>query len=178
MKIKRQELLSVLVTFLIGFIAGAYLYLVGYAPQFQASQGVDDAETSELVIVGQMYGGMRVGLPPSFQVNEDGTYRYLPFSENPDVPAPAVSGELPSDLRRAVVGALSERALTAAATEVTPEMCAQMVDGVDYRYLISFGGTEYRLDTCGTDFSHEAGMGPVLMELWTYFDTIAPPVAV
>ena len=173
MKIKRQELLTVLVTFLIGFIAGAYLYLVGYAPQFQAGSGVtDEAVAEELVIVGEMYGGMRVGLPPSFQVNEDGTYRYIPFSENPELPAGAVEGELPRELRQSVVNALSGSVLEAAATPIEPEMCAQMVDGIDYRYLIAMDGVEYRLDTCGTDFSHERDFGPVLFELWTYLDTI------
>jgi hypothetical protein len=99
MKIKRQDKLTVLSALLIGIIAGSYLYLVGFAPEFQSGQGVEDQDdTVDFMIVGEMYGGMRAGIPPSFQLEGDGSYRYVPFSNDPEVPSEAIEGALPRTL--------------------------------------------------------------------------------
>lgn len=171
MKLKKQDKLTVLSALLIGIIAGSYLYLVGYAPEFQSGQGVDtEEEATEFVVIGEMYGGMRAGIPPSFQIETDGSYRYLPFSDNPELPGDAIEGAIPRTLLRDLKVALVEDVLTESATPVTKEMCAQMVDGIDYRYIVVRDGVEYELDTCTTNFSHESEVGETLLSLWEYFD--------
>lgn len=171
MKLKKQDKLTVLSALLIGIIAGSYLYLVGYAPEFQSGQGVDtEEEATEFVVIGEMYGGMRVGVPPSFQIENDGSYRYLPFSDNPEVPSPAIEGAIPRTLLRDLKAALTDDVLVAAAKPETKEMCAENVDGIDYRYIVVKDGVEYELDTCTTIFSNETETGETLLSLWEYFD--------
>jgi hypothetical protein len=165
--------LVVLSAFLAGIITGSYLYLVGFAPEFEANKGQTAEEVGELMIVGDMYGGMRAGLPPSFQVNGDREFRYIPFSDNPEVPAPAVEGRVPRELMEDVTSLLSESTLDAASEEITPEVCAQMVDGIDYKYTILVDSVEYQLNTCGTNFTADSELGAALEQLWEYFDTVA-----
>ncbi|MFN3692866.1 MAG: hypothetical protein ACK4SL_02045 [Candidatus Paceibacteria bacterium] len=171
MKLKKQDKLTVLSALLIGIIAGSYLYLVGYAPEFQSGQGVDtEEEATDFVVIGEMYGGMRVGVPPSFQIENDGSYRYLPFSDNPEVPSPAIEGAIPRTFLRELKATLTDDVLVAAAKPETKEMCAENVDGIDYRYIVVKDGVEYELDTCTTNFSNETETGKTLLSLWEYFD--------
>ncbi len=170
MKLKRQDKLTVLSSLLVGIIAGSYLYLVGFAPEFQSGQGVATEESvDDFLLVGEMYGGMRAGLPPSFQIESDGSYRYLPFSDNPEVPGEAVEGALPRTILRDLKADLTEEFLVAAAQPVAKDQCAQMVDGIDYQYIVIRDGIEYELDTCATAFSHEGEVGQSLLALWDYF---------
>ncbi|MFM2340089.1 MAG: hypothetical protein RLZZ360_725 [Candidatus Parcubacteria bacterium] len=171
MKLKKQDKLTVLSAFLIGIIAGSYLYLVGFAPEWESGQGVaTEDEATEFVVIGEMYGGMRAGVPPSFQIENDGSYRYLPFSDNPEVPSPAVEGAIPRTLLRDLKAVLTDAVLIEAAKPETKEMCAQMVDGIDYRYIVVKDGVEYELDTCTTNFEAESETGLQLAALWEYFD--------
>jgi hypothetical protein len=170
MKLKKQDKLTVLSAFLIGIIAGSYLYLVGYAPEWGASQGVaTEEEASDFVVIGEMYGGDRAGISPSFQIEADGSYRYLPFSDNPEVPSPAVEGAIPRTLLRDLKTTLTDEVLVEAAKPVTKETCAQMVDGIDYRYIVVKDGVEYELDTCATNFSDDTEAGKALSGVWEYF---------
>ncbi len=171
MKLKKQDKLTVLSAFLIGIIGGSYLYLVGYAPEFQSGQGVEtEEEATEFVVIGEMYGGMRAGTPPSFQIETDGSYRYLPFSDNSEVPSPAVEGAIPRTLLRDLKDMLTDDVLIEGAKPETKEMCAQMVDGIDYRYIVVKDGVEYELDTCTTNLEAESEVGQKLGVLWEYFD--------
>jgi hypothetical protein len=52
-------------------------------------------------------------------------------------------------------------------------MCAQMVDGIDYKYTILVDSVEYQLNTCGTNFTADSELGAALEQLWEYFDTVA-----
>lgn len=167
---KKQDKLTLLSAFLIGMIAGSYLYLVGYAPEFQSGQGVDTQnEEEEFMVVGEVYGGMRAGIPPTFQILADGSYRYVKFSDNVEVPGEVLEGNLPKDMFRSLKNSTSLEVLEDAAREIQPEMCAQMVDGLDYKYTIVKEGEEYDLNTCGTNISIDEGLGAELADLWDYF---------
>mgnify|MGYP000866553405 CR=1 FL=1 len=171
MKLKKQDKLTVLSAFLIGIIGGSYLYLVGYAPEWESGQGVDtEEEAAEFVVIGEMYGGDRAGVPPSFQIEHDGSYRYLPFSDNPEVPSPAIEGAIPRTLLRDLKTALTDDVLIEAAKPETKEMCAENVDGIDYRYIVVKGGVEYELDTCTTNLEAESEVGQQLLAIWEYFE--------
>lgn len=172
MKLKKQDKLTVLSALLIGVIAGSYLYLVGYAPEWESGQGVaTEEEATEFVVIGEMYGGMRMGTPPSFQIESDGSYRYLQFSDNPEMPGEATEGAIPRTLLRDLKAALTDDVLIEAAKPETKEMCAQMVDGIDYRYIVVKDGVEYELDTCTTNFEVESEAGQQLSAVWDYFES-------
>ncbi|MCU0678258.1 MAG: hypothetical protein MUF19_01570 [Candidatus Pacebacteria bacterium] len=171
MKIKKQDKLMVLSALLVGVISGSYLYLVGFAPEFQSGQGVaTEEEVTDFLIVGEMYGGMRAGLPPSFQIEADGSYRYIPFSDNTELPSEALEGALPRALMSELREVLTDDVLIDAAEPETKEMCALMVDGIDYQYIVVRDGVEYELDTCTTRFTNETPAGEALLSVWEYFD--------
>ncbi len=172
MKIKTQDKITLFSALLVGVITGSYLYLVGFVPEFESPEAATEEELQDFMIVGDMYGGMRAGIPPSFQVASDGTYRYIPFSDNPEVPAPAIEGEYPRGSFLLLESAVTNADLVLQSQSFAPEMCAQMVDGIDYRYTIVLDGAEYRLDTCGTNFSADSELGLALAEVWDYFSRL------
>jgi hypothetical protein len=49
-------------------------------------------------------------------------------------------------------------------------MCAQMVDGIDYKYVVIRNDTEYVLDTCGTDFQSDSPAGASLITVWDHLE--------
>ena len=66
--IQLQEKILLVTTFLIGMVAGWYLYITAFAPQFNDFVGQTEAVYEDLVVVGDQYGGRRAFDAPSFQV--------------------------------------------------------------------------------------------------------------
>ena len=166
---KKQDTLTILSAFLVGIIAGSYLYIMGFLPQMERMEAVVPSfERIEevLSVVGEMYGGMRAGTPPSFVLHADGTYTYRAMSSDRTVDGTEVEGELPELLLSELREVLTPRTLEQRAVEVTPETCAMFVDGVEYRYRVERDGQSYVLDTCGTDFSADSEAGLLLAKLW------------
>lgn len=168
---KRHELLSLLITFGVGVIAGGYLYLTGFAPQFEELTGQTEAAYDDLVIVGERYGGDRFNSSPSFQVLNDGTFRYLEGAILGEVPV-AKEGVLPKTLLAAIKKELSPTELNKAEQPAPADTCISYVDGLDYRYTIVLERSTYKLDTCGTEFSGDSALGGALDSLWNYFQML------
>jgi lactate dehydrogenase-like 2-hydroxyacid dehydrogenase len=172
--IRTQDKLTLISALLIGVIAGAYLYVVGFAPEFENKPLSDTTETTTSYrIVANMYGGMRAGNPPTFVVSNTGQYTYIPFQEDVDEVANRIGGTLPADIRTSLEAELVAAALATAAKPVTKDMCAVMVDGIDYTYTITLGSTTYELDTCNTDFTAESDLGVALQAVWAYVEAEA-----
>jgi len=75
---KRQDLLTILITFAMGIVLGFYIYVTGFATNNQRESVSPDEAESGLIITGEAYGGcQRVGNCPSFNIAVDGTYRYF-----------------------------------------------------------------------------------------------------
>ncbi len=168
---KKQDILSIAITFVIGMLAGGYLYLVGFAPQFDKLTGQTASDYNDLVVEGNMYGGFRSGTPPSFQIMKDGSFRYLPLATG-DEAVVAKEGVVPGDLWTAVKADLTSSELYLRSQTVTPATCASYVDGIDYRYDITLNNVIYMLDTCGTDFTSDSAVALSLEKLWAYFETV------
>lgn len=180
MKMKKQDIITILSAFLVGIVAGSYLYVVGFLPQVAKIEeflpGMEDtavATMEAVAVAGEIYGGRRVGTPPSFVLMADGTYIYTAATDSADASGQVQSGQLPLLLQQEVATVLTARALAAAAVEVTPDTCAMFADGVEYRYRVTRDETEYLLDTCGTDFARESAVGMVLEKLWQYFEEVS-----
>lgn len=169
--LKKQDLVSLIITFAIGMVAGGYLYLTGFAPQFESLSGQTEAVYDDLIIVGEEYGGDRTGSAPSFQVLNDGTFRYL---ESASASEEIVSkeGVLPTTLLKAVKKRLLTSVLEKAQESTSAASCASYVDGLDYQYTITLQNVVYELDSCGTEFTTESTLGVSLEALWNYFRTL------
>lgn len=166
----KQEIVSILVTFAVGFMAGGYLYLT----QFSKLVSPDDVATIEEVqvfsIVSEAYGGCRQNCP-SFQVKNDGTYRY---SYVPALGADRtfLEGTLPRNLQRELGSAITSRALAPQTNLTNPDNCLSFTDGNDIRYTVTLEGRDYELDSCGTSVDFNSTAWITLAKLWNYFQTI------
>lgn len=170
-RIKNQDLGIIAVTFIIGLVAGWYLYVVAFAPQFNEYLGQTEAVYDDLVIEGDQYGGFRTGTPPGFQLLKDGSYTYVPFTAAGTVVEPK-QGNLPRALLSEVKTLATRSNLSQWAKPEIASNCASMVDGIDYRYEIILNTVVYNLNTCGTALATDQVANDTLDKLWNYFETL------
>ena len=167
---KKQDALSIIITFLVGVVAGVYMYL-GNAAGWLAELATPDATevATAFVIVGDVYGGCRTACP-SFQVSHDGSYRYL---YTPAAGAEQVlrEGTLPRQLQRQLTDSLTPAALAAQSQAIQPAVCNSYTDGIDVVYDISYAGEQYTLDSCGTAVVAESVLWVTLGDIWTHFES-------
>ncbi|MEY3783775.1 MAG: hypothetical protein RLZZ230_97 [Candidatus Parcubacteria bacterium] len=166
---KKQDLLSVLITFLFGFFVGVFLYVTGGAEVDKKTQVPVEEKLSEFTIVGDVYGGCRDACP-SFQVLSDGSYRYY---RTPAAGAESVlrQGSLPSLLLRKLRAAVTPVALAKQSNKIEPSVCNSFSDGIDVKYKITLDGVEYNIDSCGTTVDDNGALWTTLGEIWDHFET-------
>lgn len=170
MLMKRQDTLSILITFTVGFIAGGYLYVTHFS-KILNPDSVETAESaSEFTIIGEAYGSCN-SVCPSFQVVKDGSYRYQ-FTAEAGQEKSIKSGTLPLDVQRTVKKVLVEENLVEQSQPVTPTDCNSRNNAIDVRYKISLEGAEYTLDSCGTAVDGEGELWNGLAKIWSYFQTV------
>jgi len=168
---KKQDLLSILVTFFVGVFAGAYLFLVGFAPTMATLDVPSLEQVESFVIESDVYGGCRDACP-SFQVLGDGSYRYL-YSVSYDEPQVIQSGTIPSAMRRDLRRNLTPEALQAQSQSITPAVCSSFSDGIDVRYTVTLDGEEYVLDTCGTRVDTNSPLWLSIKKIWDYLEIVS-----
>lgn len=166
---KRQDIITLLFTFVVGFFFGMYLYTTGFmqdydAPDVQSQQAVND-----FALTAEVYGGCR-DTCPSFQILADGTYRYM-FTPTAGAEQIIRDGSLPRALRRDISEAFTAKALTTQAVKTQPAVCNSFTDGIDVRYRVTLAGNEYLLDTCGTAVDTNSAIWNTLVKTWNYFET-------
>jgi hypothetical protein len=168
---QKQELLSILITFVVGFIAGAFLYLNVFPTMIQGD-GIGSLEDQEAFeITSQAYGGCR-GNCPAFQIAADATYRYQ-YTDTVGEEPILRSGTLPRSLQRDIRREITTRAIAIQTTQIPPQDCPSQTDGIDIRYDITIDGASYRLDSCRTAIDFDSDAWLVLNDLWGYFNEIS-----
>jgi hypothetical protein len=161
---RRSDIVSILVTFIVGVFVGSYLYLFGFTQQFSFF-GELTQDKHSLTIFGEAYGGcMRGGLCASFQLAPDGTFASFPAAADLEVRIKE-DGEISSDLRRELRETFTTEYLFALSEDITPEMCESFYDGIEYRYRISVGDEQYLLDTCDTALANDEDAQALLQRL-------------
>ncbi|MFM2423943.1 MAG: hypothetical protein RLZZ70_332 [Candidatus Parcubacteria bacterium] len=166
MKIKTQDKITLFSALLVGVITGSYLYLVGFAPEFESSNIPLEGESSDFVLIGEKYSADESSVPASFQVRDDGSYRYLPESPNPEAPLPAVEGKLSRAQLSDIQSMLDASALAAVESSTIADACSAPNTTGSYLYFVTVDGIEYQLDSCIDDFSVVAGLETVLLDVW------------
>jgi len=169
----RQDRLLILSTFLVGFTIGVYAYFAGFSGvDRQVTQAIENS-TDTLVIVGEAYGGCdRADACPSFQVTDDGEYRYFYQARGADEQV-LREGTIPADLQDQLREVLVTTELQVASRPVEPAFCESYVDGIDVGYRITLNETDFVLDSCGTDVDGEGRLWVTLSQIWTYFETVS-----
>lgn len=167
---KQQDTLSILITFVVGFVAGGYLYMTHFS-KILNPDSVETAESAaEFTIIGEAYGSCN-SVCPSFQVVRDGSYRYQ-FTAEVGQERTIKSGTLPLDVQREVKRAFIEDELVAQSQPIVPTDCNSRNAGIDVRYKITLEGAEYTLDSCGTAIDGEGALWNGLAKIWSYFQTV------
>jgi hypothetical protein len=167
---KKSDILSILITFIFGLFAGAYLYLTGFA-SFESKITIPDVKgVSKFTIVGDVYGGCQ-DTCPSFQITDDGSYRYI---YTPAVNAEKVlqQGKLSYELYKKLQKVLTENELVRQSRPIKPATCNSYVDGIDVVYEITLNNKVYTINSCGTSADAESELWITLGEVWTYYETI------
>lgn len=166
--IRNQDLILMVSTFLIGIMAGGYLYIVGFAPQF--SDYLDDNQTEsvyeDFVIDGEMYGLDTISSTASFQVLKNGSFRYIPAGEIDS--ANIKEGLVPKSIWADIKNNLTEKNLTTYVIEQEQLNCPTL-ENPGYRYAVTLNSKKYSLDTCKTNFSSNNQSALALENLWNYF---------
>lgn len=170
-KASKQEIVFLVVTFIVGICAGSYLYVIGFAPQFEDMTGQTEEVYEDFVIEGTQYGQTEtVASLPSFQILADGAYRYLPAGamEN-DIDA--IEGNLPRSLLKELRSVATVDALSRMAETVETISCVSDAGGIDYNYNITINSENYEIDTCTTKLSIDSDVAETLDKVWKYFET-------
>lgn len=167
--IKSSDLLSILITFAVGFFSGGYLYLTVMASSSSKASVPDQVAASEFTITSDVYGGCRDACP-SFHVNNDGSYRYL-FKPVRGEDSVLRQGNLPPQLHKRLRQVLTKSQLEAQSKSVEPLICNSYTDGIDVKYEISLNNKKFLLDSCGTAVVGEGQLWSTLSSVWTYFET-------
>ena len=168
---KRQDVLILLITFLVGIITGGYLFLTGFAPQFLAHNGATDTTYSDFSFSGEVYGGCSRGdACPSFQVLMDGSFSYLPLGVVSGTGV--INGNLSKLLMQELQTKFTNVNLEIASRSIEATTCDSYLDGMDFHYQVTLKTVVYIFDTCGTDFSTTSDMGVTLEKLWSYLATL------
>lgn len=171
-KASKQDIAIMVITFFVGVVAGFYLYTTAFAPKFDEFVGQTEAVYEDFVIEGSQYGGDRAGgTAPSFQLLENGSFRYLPYAEAGETVV-AKEGLVPKVLLSEVKQTLTIESLTIASKIVTRGDCMSYVDGRDFNYKVTLDSENYTLDSCTTALTTESIVGSTLDKLWNYFETV------
>lgn len=169
---KNEDLLSILVTFLMGLVAGAYLYLSQGAPLESRLSTPDSKSSSEFVVIGETYGSCEK-ICPSFRIEHNGSYRYLHAVEGQSE-LELSEGVLTFSLLRDLKRFASSEVLVEQSQEASDAECV-MGDGVGVRYSITLEGDLYLLDSCGTSVDLDSDLWKTLNEIWSYSQKKSEP---
>jgi hypothetical protein len=164
-----RDITAIIITAVVGFICGIYIYWTGFLMNFGAPAVPTQSEANDFSIVSEVYGGCRDECP-SFQLLADGSYRYL-YTPGINEPQVVRDGSLPRSLRRDLLQAVNEQSLISQSEKIEPSFCNSYTDGIDVRYNITYRGTLYEIDTCGTAISTDSRLWNVLVRIWNYFET-------
>ena len=169
---KRQDVLSILFTFVVGALGGGYLYVAHFSKVIAPDTVQTEAQAAVFVIESESYGGCHADCP-SFQVLGDGSYRYK-YAAQVDAEKTIKSGTLPLEVQRVVRQVLETKELVAQSQvqSLEPSDCNSFLDGIDVRYNVTIDGAEYTLDSCGTAIDYQSDLWNGLAQLWNYFKTV------
>lgn len=167
---RRHDVLSVLFTFVVGFFAGAFLYVGHFGKLLNSSDVSSNTDLENFTIVGEAYGSCGNDCP-SFQVLSDGSYRYE-YAITKGSEAQIKSGTLPLEIRRALKANLKDSTLAPQTESIQPTDCHSYHGGIDVRYDVTLKGEEYNLDSCGTTVDGNSNAWNSLAQIWNYFETI------
>ena len=169
---KKQDLVSIAITAVVGFFGGVFMFF-SYANSVPvpivATEVPTQQEKQAFSIISEAYGACAENCP-SFQLLENGSYRYrfvLAQGEAPQIAEGTLPLGLQSDLKRA----LEVNELLAQSELIDRASCLSDTGSVDFQYTIEFEGETYLLDSCTTTIDDQSDLWLALTAIWNYLQT-------
>jgi hypothetical protein len=154
-----------LLTFLMGMLAGVYIYFVTRTPA--ANQTISSETNRGYEIVANTYGGCERAGCNSLRIQDDGSYTYLVSRMD------TMYSRYEDSLSKRQIADLEERMSETSFETIEESMfegeCPTAYDAVAYRFVIRYEGTTHNLDSCVVSLDNE----PLFEEVRQYFDTIS-----
>lgn len=167
-----QDKISILITFVVGLFAGAYLYVTGFATTFEPPEASSENIYTQFVITGESYGACQEDHSClSFQVLENGAYRALLQTKDGGTPL-AKEGTIPWSLKRELASTLTAAVLTNESKVRPFPLCKYGEIGTNYRFRITRDQVSYTLDTCTSFMDYEGAAWLTLAKLWNHFGNV------
>ena len=158
-----QDKLSIMITFVVGFVIGGYVYLAGFLPTYHLPEAVTPDAYESFVIVGDSYGACADdNTCLSFQLL-DRDYRAILGSGNE---SQVVNGSISGALARKLLRTLTPEQLALNATPLAIPECHYAESGTDFRLTITLEGRNYTLDTCVSAIQYDGPVWIALTEVW------------
>ena len=152
-------------TFVMGIIAGFFLYLTVYAPAYKNDVASQEQQSKNAVVIeGQMYGGCsNSNSCASFRLLDDYSYNYQPF------PSGAIQkGFLPEQTAKAIFTTLGTKEFSSAMENYNSSNCESQTGGLDFSYTVSHNGSSSEVDTCKTALAQNKQLQKVFMNAWEF----------
>jgi hypothetical protein len=166
--VSKQDIVTILFTFLCGVVAGTYLFVVGFMPQVSdvaSSLPINNDGDKNFSVEGYEYGICEFDEScQSYNVLANGTYTFISSSfptENNMFYGVINKGEW-STLKKI----LSSTTLEPLANENDSFRCLQANADRYYRYVIRADGVFYVFDTCNDRFSRASALYSGLGSVW------------
>ncbi len=167
---EKDDLVSIIITIVIGLVGGAYLYVAHFTKLY----GQDDVDTQEeqaqFSLVGEAYGSCSANCP-AFQVKNDGSYRYRYYTEV-NQPPTVREGRLPLSEQRTLRRALDEVLLSKQSELISIGTCNSATGGIDIKYSVVYKTQQYNLDSCSTAVDSEGEIWLAFSAIWQYLQTV------
>ncbi len=167
---EKDDLVTILITVVVGFIGGGYLYVAHFTKLYGRDEVDTQAEQQQFTLLGEAYGSCGDNCP-AFQVKNDGSYRYRYFTEAGQPPT-IREGTLPLSEQRALKRALDETELRRQSEVISTEACNSATGGIDIRYNVTYQSQQYRIDSCGTDVDSEGDLWAAFSLIWQYLQSV------
>lgn len=167
---EKEDLVSILITVVVGLIAGAYLYIAHFTKLYGQDEVETQQEQAEFSMLAEAYGSCGTNCP-AFQIKNDGSYRYRYFTEI-DQPPIIKEGTLPLSEQRTLRRSLDESELAAQAQLIAVGTCNSATGGVDIKYSVVYQAQSYRIDSCGTAVDSGGDLWLAFGSVWQYLKTV------
>lgn len=164
----RQDIATILLTFITGFAVGMYVYIAGAANFLAMLSTSDQTEVYNYVIVGDRYGGCGSDCP-SFRVDSTGSFRFLSAADSGEEQV-ARDGRLPYGLRQSLDNVLATNTLSLQSQSTAILQCDSLAEGSNVTYRIELSGVIYQLDSCQTAVDTNSELWRSLSRVWEYLE--------
>jgi hypothetical protein len=166
--VSKQDVITILFTFICGLIAGIYLFVVGFMSQVSdvvSSLSSDNDSDKSFSIEGYQYGICELDEScQSYNILDSGSYTYILSS----IPSEynMLYGTLSKKEWGAIKDLLASAALESLANENDSFQCLNSYKENNYRYIVRSDGVFFILDTCNERFLRASVLYSQLDLVW------------